>query len=397
MSSAADLPLTGIRVIDLTRVLAGPYCTMILADLGAEVVKIERPGVGDDARHFGPFLPTGLSAYFASINRGKKSIVLDLKTPADRDTFLELVAKSDVLVENFRPGTMEAFGLGMDRLREVRPDLIYAAATGFGQRGRYGQRPAYDVIVQAMSGLMSITGHSPEEPARVGTSISDILPGIFTALGILAALRTRDRSGRGSSLDLAMLDCTVATLENALSRYEVAGQVPGPLGTRHPSITPFQAFHARDRAIVIAAGNDVLWKRLCEVLGTSELIEDPRFLTNGLRTENHEALEPLLEARFALRSADEWLAELSAAGVPCAPIRDMADVAGDEHLAERGMLHTMEDAGGGTFLTAGSPLNFDGTPVPLSSHAPALGEHTELVLRDWLDRESPQSGPSCGS
>ena len=285
MAVEQDLPLAGVRVLDLTRVLAGPFCTMLLADLGAEVVKVERP-CGDDARHYGPFLPSGESAYFAGINRGKQSIVLDLKQPADRASFLRLVERADVVVENYRPGTMEAFGLGSERLRALNPRLIYTSVSGFGRTGPYRRRPAYDVIVQALGGLMSITGHDPEHPARVGTSISDILAGIYSALSITAALVRRGRTEQGADLDLALLDCTVAVLENAVSRYTLTGTVPVPLGTAHPSITPFQAFRAADGLLVVAAGNDVLWRKLCHVLAVPALADDPLLTSNALRTAN---------------------------------------------------------------------------------------------------------------
>lgn len=381
---ASRLPLAGVRVLDLTRVLAGPFCTMILADLGAEVVKIERPELGDDARHFGPFLPSGLSAYFASINRGKKSVVLDLKLPADKQTFLKLVERADVVVENFRPGTMEAFGVGPDRLREINPRLIYASASGFGRTGSHGARAAYDVVVQAMSGLMSITGISADQPVRVGTSISDLLTGLFTACGVLASLAGRERTGTGADLDLAMLDCTVAALENAISRYAVTGETPGPLGTRHPSIAPFQAFQAADGPLVVAAGNDGMWGKLCAVLAAPELAADARFKTNRDRSQNVQSLEDELNARLGKRTVDEWLTQLEAAGVPCAPIRNVADVMNDSHLAGRGMLHAMDGGDSTTFLTAGSPFHIDGGPVPLSPRAPELGQHTQEVLQQWL-------------
>lgn len=385
--AAADAPLAGLRVLDLTRVLAGPYCTMILADLGAEVVKIERPDVGDDARHFGPFLPSGLSAYFASINRGKKSVVLDLRDDAHRQTFLQLVAVADVLVENFRPGTMDAFGLAPRQLQALNPNLVYASASGFGRAGSMGSRPAYDVIVQALSGLMSITGSESGEPVRVGTSISDILTGMFTAIGILAALQARDRTGRGADLDLAMLDCTVAALENAISRFEVTGEVPRPLGTRHPSIAPFQAYQAADGPLVVAAGNDSLWRKLCEVIEAPELVADPRLATNALRSANLDALEAELNRRFASHAVPYWLTRLEQAGVPCAPVRNIADVVTDQHLHERGMFHRMQTPGDAPLVTAGSPLRFNGHPPRLSPCVPKLGEHTQEVLREWLDHK----------
>ena len=381
---SAPRPLSGVRVLDLTRVLAGPFCTMVLADLGAEVVKVERPGTGDDARHFGPFLKSGRSGYFASINRGKKSIALDLKNDADRETFLKLAGRAHVLVENFRPGTMESLGIGPERLRRINPNLVYASASGFGRHGLYGRRPAYDIIVQAMSGLMSVTGPDGGQPVRVGASISDILTGLFTAVGILAALRVQARDGAGADLDMAMLDCTVAALENALTRYEATGTAPRPLGTRHPSITPFQAFDTQDNPIVIAAGNDELWRKLCETLDAPELVDDPRFKTNPDRTGNHAELEEELLLRLHTMSSAEWLERLEGAGVPCAPVRDMSEVAADAHLDMRGMLHRMQDGESGDFLTAGSPLRMNGESPPLSPHAPELGEHTESVLKEWL-------------
>lgn len=377
-------PLAGIRVLDLTRVLAGPYCTLILADLGAEVVKIERPGQGDDARHFGPFLPSGTSAYFASLNRGKKSVTLDLTDAADRRTFERLIERADVLVENFRPSTMPKLGLSEQRLRQLNPRLIYASASGFGRGGADGDRAAYDVIIQALSGLMSITGMDRSQPVRVGTSISDILTGMFTAIGILAALRRRDATQRGASLDMAMLDCTVAALENAVSRFEVTGQVPEPLGTRHPSITPFQAFETADAPVVIAAGNDVLWRKLCAVLDRPEMADDPQWATNELRTRHHAELETALNAILQERPADEWLARLDEAGVPAARIRMIDEVVADPRLAARGMLHSLRDIDGQAFTTVGSPFRFDGASIQLSPDVPQLGQHNDEVLRSWL-------------
>jgi len=388
LGCGASAPLRGLRVLDLSRVLAGPFCTMILADLGADVVKIERPGSGDDSRHFGPFLPDGLSAYFASVNRGKRSVTLDLARDEDTQLFIRLVERADVLVENFRPGTMDGFGFSPARLKELNPRLISASVSGFGRTGEHGQRAAYDIIIQALSGLMSITGADPRHPVRVGTSISDILSGLFTAIGILAALRNREATGHGADLDLAMLDCTVAALENAISRFEVTGQVPQPLGTRHASITPFQAFETADRPIVIAAANDGLWIKLCEAVGCAKLGHDPRFLTNPLRTANVVILESLLNERLRRQPAAHWLSRLQTAGVPVAPICTIAEVAADSHFAARGMLHTMVGDAQTKFTTAGSPFRIDGVLPQLSSHAPGLGEHTEHVLRDWLGQSS---------
>ena len=384
MAPEPDLPLNGVRVLDLTRVLAGPFCTMLLGDLGAEVVKVERPG-GDDARHYGPFLASGESAYFAGINRGKKSIVLDLKQAGEKATFLRLVEQADVVVENFRPRTMEAFGLGSDRLRALNPRLIYASVSGFGRTGPYARRPAYDVIVQALGGLMSITGHDAEHPTRVGTSISDILAGLYSALGITVALARRGRTERGADLDVALLDCTVAVLENAVSRYAVTGAVPRPLGTRHPSIAPFQAFRAADGMLVIAAGNDALWRKLSEVLEAATLADDPLLATNALRVENHARLEAGVEAALAKRTVADWLARLEVAGIPGAPIHDIADVLGDPQLAARQMWHTLTGHDGKTLVTPGSPVMFDGEKPPLGKTWPGLGEHQDDVLRTWLN------------
>ncbi len=380
-------PLQGVRVLDLTRVLAGPYCTMILADLGAEVVKVERPQTGDDARHFGPFLPSGQSAYFASINRGKKSITLDLKRPSDRELFLELSRQTDVVVENFRAGAMTALQLSAELLQEQNPRLIYASLTGFGLEGLDVDRAAYDVVIQAMSGLMSITGAGPGQFVRVGTSISDLLTGLYGVIGICAALHQRETTGRGTILDLAMLDCTVSALENAVSRYAVSGQSPEPLGTRHPSITPFQAFQAADAPLVVAAGNDVLWRKLCHTLDCDHLADDTRLCTNDARTQNRDYLEEQLNGYFQQASQAEWLDKLRQQGVPSAPIRNMEQVVADEHLASRGMWHQMQDGQGGSLLTAGSPLRMDGRSPELSDLAPELDEHRETILAQWLQVE----------
>ena len=383
-------PLSGIRVLDLTRVLAGPFCTMVLADLGAEVVKIERPDGGDDAREFGPFLPSGESGYFASVNRGKKSVVLDLKDEADREAFLALVDRADVLVENFRPGTMERLGFSSESLRARNPRLVYASATGFGRIGPDAGKAAYDVIVQARSGLMSLTGHAADEPARVGSSISDILAGLYTATGVCAALRERERTGVGCDLDLAMLDCSVSVLENAVARYAVSGEVPKPLGTRHPSIAPFQAFRAADGQFVIAAGNDQLWRTLCRALGDESLADDPLLATNRDRCTNGGYLESQVNKLLAARPVAEWLAILEQARVPAAAINDMSDVLADPQLAARGMWHPLVDRDGVELLTAGTPFCIDGEKPRLQRSWPRLGEHTAEVREAWQT-------PSCSA
>ncbi len=346
-----DGPLNGITVVDLTRVLAGPYCTMVLSDLGARVIKVEPPGVGDDSRGIGPFVPgpggAPMSAYFMSLNRAKESIALDLKGAGDRAIFERLLARADVLVENYRPGAMARLGYAWEDLRERFPRLIYAAASGFGQTGPYARRPAYDMVVQGMGGVMSITGHEGGPPTRVGTSIGDITAGLFTAIGINAALYHRTLSGQGMMIDVAMLDSQVAILENALARYQATGVVPGPIGARHPSITPFEALATADGYVIVAAGNEGLFSVLCRAIGRDELAADPRFASNHLRTENHGALKPLLEAALAGQPTAHWLGVFEDAGVPAAPINDVAQVMADPQVIARNMMVPVEGLPGG--------------------------------------------------
>lgn len=364
-------------MVDLTRVLAGPFCTMVLADLGARVVKVERPGRGDDARSIPPFVD-GRSAYFASVNRGKESIALDLREPDDRTVFEALLARADVLAENFRPGALEKLGYGWETLHARHPRLIYAATSGFGHDGPYARRPAYDVIVQAMGGIMSLTGQPGGPPTRVGTSIGDIAAGLFTAVGIGAALHQRAVTGRGSKVDVAMLDAQVAILENAIARYAATGEVPGPLGSRHPTIAPFAAFRAADGWLVIAAGNDALFRRLCEALGRPALADDARFATNAARVEHVEALHAALDEALAARPAAAWLERLEAAGLPCGPLQDVAQVMRDPQVLAR---HMIVHAGGSPM--AGNPVKLAGVPDPAErAPAPALDEHRAAILRE---------------
>ena len=405
---SASKPLRGVTVLDLTRVLAGPFCTMVLRDLGADVIKIEPPE-GDEARAFGPFLPgpepggRGASAYFTSLNCGKRSVVLDLKQEAGRSALAALIGRADVLVENFRPGTLARLGFPPERLRQLNPGLVYAAVSGFGATGPAAGRPAYDLIIQALSGLMSITGSEPPAGAeqesaaarsgrvRVGTSIADLVSGLYAAIGIAAALFGRAQSGRGAALDLAMLDATVSVLENAIARYQVTGAAPAPLGTRHPSITPFETYATADDEIVVAAGNDRLFETLCTVLGRRGLAADPRFAGNAARNAHAAELKRELESALARRPGRTWLARLAAAGVPAAPVRTVADLFDDPQLAARGML--LPVSGGGGLKVPGSPLKFAGAPPERTRPpAPALGEHTGEVLAELAatagDRES---------
>jgi CoA:oxalate CoA-transferase len=384
MSAAASPgPLAGLLVVDLTRVLAGPYATMLLADLGARVIKVETPASGDDSREIGPFAGPGDSAYFTSVNRGKESIALDLKAPADRAIFEALLARADILVENFRPGAMARLGYGFEALHTRFPRLIYAAASGFGQTGPDAARPAYDLIVQAMGGIMSITGHPGTPPTRVGTSLGDITAGLFTVIGIEAALLARHATGHGQLVDVAMLDCQIAILENAIARLQVTGQSPGPLGSRHPSITPFQAFQCADRPIVIAAGNDALWADCCRALGLDSLREDPRFASNESRTTHAPALAAAVEARLATAPAAHWLAALGEAGVPAGPLNTVAEALAMPQVAARQMLVE-------TATPAGRSLKVAGNPVKLSAHAdparrrpaPALDADRTTILAE---------------
>ena len=375
-------PLSGITVIDLTSVLAGPYCTMVLADLGARVIKIEQPGTGDDARAFGPIID-GSSAYFASLNRGKESLALDLKSPADKEIFERLLEKADVVVENFSPGTMEKLGYGFDTLRERFPQLIYAAVSGFGHTGPYSKRAAYDMVAQAMGGLMSITGPESGPPVRVGTSIGDITAGLFTAIGITSALHHRSATGEAIKVDVAMLDCQVAILENAIARYAATGEIAGPLGSRHPSITPFSAFKAKDAPIIVAAANDQLFASLCECLGTPELLVDARFKTNTLRTQNWKPLIEAIENALASSTSVEWLARLEAAGVPSAPINTIDKVVADPHVNARNMVVTAVGDTAKPLIMAGNPIKMSNFADPTTRRgAPKLDADRERLLSE---------------
>ena len=373
-------PLSGVTVLDLTRVLAGPYCTMLLCDLGARVIKVERPGRGDDARAIGPFV-AGQSAYFMSLNRGKESIALDLKQGPDREIFDALLARCDVLVENFRPGTMERLGYGWDALHARHPRLVYAATSGFGHTGPLAARPAYDVVVQGMGGIMSLTGQPGGPPTRVGTSIGDLGAGLFATIGICAALHHRASSGEGQKVDVAMLDGQVAMLENAIARYQATGEPPGPLGSRHPSITPFGAFATEDAPIVIAAGNDSLFEKLCACLECSELFEAAEYASNELRTRNEARLREALERALAAHGATEWLARLEAAGVPCGPIQDIAQVLSHPQIRARNMVVRVEDAQAGSVEMAGNPIKLSAFPDPETRPpAPRLDGDREKLL-----------------
>lgn len=379
-------PLAGLVVLDLSRVLAGPYATMVLADLGARVIKVETPHGGDDARTFGPFV-NEKSAYFMSLNRGKESIALDLKVDADRAVFEALVLAADILVENYRPGTMEKLGFGWPALKVLNPRLIYAAISGFGHTGPYSKRAAYDMVVQGMGGIMSVTGHEGSEPTRVGTSVGDITAGLFGVAGILSSVYEREKSGQGMMVDVGMLDCQVAILENAIARYLAAGEVPGPLGARHPSITPFEALPVKDGHIIVAAGNNALFAKLCEAVGREDLIIDPAFASNALRTENHARLGLELKAALKDKTVDAWLAIIGDAGVPCGPINNVEQVLHDPHILSRNMVIHTQDPIAGEVRMAGNPIKLSRFEDPSERPAaPNLDENRAAILDFLKDR-----------
>ena len=375
-------PLSGVVIADLSRILAGPYCTLLLAEMGARVIKIETPGTGDDSRHYGPFV-NGKSAYFVSVNRGKESIALDLKKPEDKAVFEALLAKVDVLVENFRPGTMEKLGFGYERLKALYPRLIYAAASGFGHSGPYSQHPAYDMVVQGLGGIMSINGHPGQPPARVGVSVGDLGAGLYTAVAINAALYHRAMTGEARKVDIGMLDCQISLLENAVVRYETTGKVPGPLGARHPSITPFEPYQTADGLLIIAGGNDSLFGKIAGALGLDVLPRDPRFLTNDLRSQNAEALKVVLESVLRTKPMDHWVAVFEEVGVPCGPINTIDRALAHPQVAARNMLVTVDDPVTGPIRVAGNPLKIEGFPDPATrAPAPELDGDRARILQE---------------
>lgn len=377
-------PLDGVTIVDLTHVLAGPFCSMTLSDMGAEVIKVERPGTGDDTRAFPPF-KDGKSAYFAAINHGKKSIALDLKAEADRAIFEKLLARADVVLENYRPGVLDRLGYGWDRLHDTYPALIYGAVSGFGHTGPDAKRPAYDMVVQARGGVMSITGEKDRDPVRVGASIGDIVAGMNLAQGILAALFDRERTGLGRKVDVAMLDSQLSILEHAIAITSVTGTPPGPSGARHPSITPFETFHASDGLFVIAAGNDALFEKLCITLQLP-LAVDPRFATNPARCENARLLKRLIEAVTLDHSRAHWIAKLTAAGIPTGPIQNVAQAMKDPQILARNMVVDILDRNGRAhYKAAGNPIKISGTSDPATrGPAPDLDGNRGEILR-WLE------------
>jgi len=375
-----SLPLAGVRVADFSRVLAGPLATMLLADLGADVVKVERPGTGDDARAWGPPFVGEDAAYFLALNRNKRSVVLDLAIERDRDVARRLALSSDVVVENFRPGLMTRFGLDYERLSADKPKLVYCSLTAFGEREGAVSRPGYDIIVQALSGLMSVTGHPGGEPTKVGVALLDVICGLYAANAIQAALIGRQHSGRGAHVTVSLFDAGVAALVNQAANHLLGGIVPGPMGNAHPNIVPYQLFPTRDRPIVIAAGNARLFSRICEVLGLPRLSTDERYSTNEARVHHREELVELLSKRLATRSASEWIIELEAAGVPCALVRTVEEVFASPEGAAT--IQEVDDPVRGPLQLVAEPIRIGGQTPPVRMPPPHLGEHTEEILRE---------------
>ena len=381
--TAIDAPLSGVRVVDFSRVLAGPLATMILADLGADVVKVERPGTGDDTRRWGPPFVGEDAAYFLSLNRNKRSIVLDLSTGDGRHAARDLAIRADVVVENLRPGLMEGFGLDYGSLASIHPGLVYCSLVAFSDEGEGASRPGYDIIVQALSGLMSFTGHPGGEPTKVGVALLDVIAGLYASNGIQAALLGRARTGRGRKVTVSLFEASLAALVNQAANYLLGGDVPGPMGNEHPNIVPYQLFESADRPFILAAGNDKLFLHTCEVIGRPDLAGDPRFATNDARVRNRSELIPLLQDAFRARPADRWLQDLEAVGVPCAPVRKLDEVFASPE--GRAMVQDVGDRARGALRLVANPIRLSGGLLPVRRPPPLLGEHTDQVMteRDW--------------
>ncbi|WP_028784498.1 CaiB/BaiF CoA transferase family protein [Thalassobacillus devorans] len=374
--------LSGIKVLDLSRVLAGPYCTMILGDLGAEVVKVEAPGGSDETRKWGPPFQEGISAYYLCANRNKKSITADLKSEEDKQKIMDLVRDFDVVIHNFKAGTMERLGLGYDDLNKVNPGLVYCGITGFGETGPYKDLPGYDFIIQAMSGLMSITGDETSGPQKVGIAITDVLTGLYACIGIQAALLERNHSGSGQKVDLALYDIAVSSLVNIASNYLMSGKIPNRLGNNHANIVPYQTFHTADGDMVVAVGNDRQFQRLCDLLELPEVAMEDRFSTNPLRVENRKELTNILQEAFRKHTAFYWKKQLDKALIPCGPIQNLKVLANDPQLAARDMFFSMKHPKAGKIKLVGSPLKLSRTPVSYRYYPPEAGEHQMEFFND---------------
>jgi formyl-CoA transferase len=374
--------LTGLRVLDLSRVLAGPYCTMILGDLGAEIIKVENPNGGDDSRQWGPPWVDGESAYFLSVNRNKRSIAIDIKQPEGRDLLVDLIRVSDVLVENMRPGKMESLGLGPEVLQKANPRLIHAAISAFGPRGPLRSQSGYDFVVQALGGLMSITGEAEGDPMKVGVAIVDVVAGLYSAIGILGAVAARERTGKGERIEVSLFDADLSVLVNVIQNYLVTGNQPVRFGNGHPNIVPYQTFACVDRQIAVAAGSDAHWRRLCAVLGCPELGTDARFAHNDARVEHRAELVAAIGPAIATRKSDELIAELVAADVPCAAVNTIPEALADAH--GQAMITSVDHARAGSVKLVRSPMRVGGRQLDPSAPPPLLGQHTEEILRELL-------------
>jgi crotonobetainyl-CoA:carnitine CoA-transferase CaiB-like acyl-CoA transferase len=376
-----DAALSDVIVIDLSRVFAGPYCTMMLGDMGATVIKVEQPGKGDDTRQFGPPYIAGESAYYLGLNRNKQSITIDFNDPDQKRRLLELISTATVLVENFRPGTLERQGLGYEALRAINPGLIYCSISGYGQNGPYAARPGYDFVAQAEAGIMAVTGEIDGEPQRVGSPVADNTAGMFACMSILAALYVRKTTGKGQHIDISLFEAAVSLLGNVSANHLISGEEAPRLGNSHPNIVPYQAFRTSNGYIVVSCGNDRLYQVFCRLLGREELATDPRFATNPLRVRNRDELIPILQEVFLERETDEWLERLRAVGIPCGPINTVSQVYTDEQLRARGFIWECEHPTAGPIKLSGSPIHLSETPTRLYKAPPLLGEDNEKILK----------------
>ncbi|QCG95226.1 CoA transferase [Azospirillum sp. TSA2s] len=381
-------PLSHIRVLELSRVLAGPWSAQTLADLGADVIKVERPGAGDDTRAWGPPWAGDQSAYFLSTNRGKRSITIDFERPEGQELVRKLAAQADVVIENFKVGGLVKYGLDYDSLKAVNPRLVYCSITGFGQTGPYRNRAGYDFMIQGMGGLMSITGQPDGEPGggpvKVGVAVTDIFTGLYATIGIMGALAHRDRTGEGQQVDLALLDVQVAVLANQAMNCLVGGKAPQRLGNAHPNIVPYQAFATRDGYIILAVGNDGQFAKFCAVAGRPDLAKDERYATNPARVANRKELVALLEELIRTRDSHDWLAALEEVGVPCGPINDLTAVFEDPQVKARNIHQDLPHPTQGSVPTVASPIRYSGTPLVHDTAPPTLGQHTDAVLAESL-------------
>ncbi len=378
--------LAGIRVLDMSRVLAGPYCSMMLGDLGADVLKVERPGLGDETRQWGPpFAAPGESAYFLCVNRNKRSITINLKKPEGIEIIKALARKSDVFLENFTPGTVEDLGIGYEDLRAVNPAIIFCSITGFGPDGPYRNRAGYDLVVSALGGLIGITGEQDRPPVKVGVAITDVATGLAAQAAICAALYNRERTGQGQRIDLSLLETQVSALANMASSYLISGKVPQRWGTAHETIVPYQGFETKDKYVIIGVGNDALWTRFCRILGRPELAEDPRFKTNPLRVKNRAECIGIIAPILKTRARDEWVQLLNSESIPCAPINEMDEVFKDPQVLYRKMLVEVDHPKAGKIKLAGVPVKYSDAEAAVRLPPPSLGQHTEEILREVLE------------